>query len=273
MALSACSVDQTCCHARSVFSAAGPTLELPWSLGFPGWTWWLSTRRLRFRGLTVDDRRAVVAAQQIHKCIAGNRVLDGVTLEVERGEAVAVVGPSGSGKSTLMAVLGLLTGFDSGALTLCGRPVPSSRVARSTLRQSLRLAWLPQVPMLLPGRLVVENVLLASVFSDGLDAIAVDRALDVLHRVDLGYAAWRDASVLSGGEMQRLNVARAVMFGGPLILADEPTSSLDRKNTAGVIEALISGLGNGQSLLVATHDERVAAKCSRVVALEDGRSR
>jgi ABC-type antimicrobial peptide transport system, ATPase component len=134
----------------------------------------------------------------------------------------------------------------------------------------VRIAWVPQLPMMLPGRSVLDNVLLARRVVDDAGEIDVDGARNLLVNVGLADLADRDVSVLSGGEAQRLAVARALFTNAPLILADEPTASLGRENSARIIDALIRNRGRA-CVIVATHDDRVASACQRIVRLADGR--
>ncbi len=210
-----------------------------------------------------------IEALGLGKVIRGREILADVDLRVEHGESVAVNGPSGSGKSTLLAVLGLLTGRSAGALALDGHPVPIDGRGRRRARRHRSIAWVPQSPLVLPGRCALDNVLIGSRFVGGSDA-AVEDALRALEQVGLGDAAGQDAATLSGGELQRLGVARALVGGARVVMADEPTASLDRASTGRVVDALRSVRGQA-TMLVATHDSVVAAACDRVLLLRDGR--
>jgi ABC-type lipoprotein export system ATPase subunit len=212
----------------------------------------------------------VIEACGLTKAIRGNQILDGVDVRVERGESVAVTGPSGSGKSTLMAVLGLLTTRSAGTLCLDGRPVPAGGRGRRRARRHQRIAWVPQTPLVLPGRSALDNVVLGARFAERPVPGDVGVALRVLQQVALDHAADRDATALSGGELQRLGVARALVGGARLVMADEPTASLDHASTVRVVEALRAVRGQA-TLLVATHDPLVAQACDRVLVLRDGR--
>ena len=211
-----------------------------------------------------------IEAVGLGKSIRGVQVLDGVDVRVDPGESVAVTGPSGSGKSTLMAVLGLLTTRSAGSLVLDGVPVAAGGRARRRARRRQRVGWVPQSPLVLPGRSALDNVLTGVRFRSPAVPGAVGAALLALDHVGLGHAADRDASVLSGGELQRLGVARALVAGARVVMADEPTASLDHASTLRVVEALRAVRGRA-TLLVATHDPVVAGACDRVLVLRDGR--
>jgi lipoprotein-releasing system ATP-binding protein len=199
-------------------------------------------------------------------------VLRGVNLSVARGEIVALLGPSGSGKSTLLQAVGLLEGGFEGSIRLAGEE--ASRLGdegRTRLRREL-LGFIYQFHHLLPEFNAVENVVLPQLVRGATPAVASARARELLG--DLGLAERLDhrPSKLSGGEQQRVAVARALANKPPLILADEPTGNLDEQ-TAEVVFAEFMGLvrGEGSAALVATHNERLAARMDRVVRLHDGR--
>jgi putative ABC transport system ATP-binding protein len=212
----------------------------------------------------------LIQAVDVGKTIRGVVILAGVDVRVDRGESVAVTGPSGSGKSTLMAVLGLLTSRSGGCLWLDGAAVPAGGRGRRRARRRQSLAWVPQTPLVLPGRSALDNALLGARLVARPGAGDVDAALTALRHVGLEHAVDRDATALSGGELQRLGVARALVGGARLVMADEPTASLDRTSTARVVEALRAIHGQ-TTLLVATHDQSVAEACDRVLVLHDGR--
>jgi ABC-type lipoprotein export system ATPase subunit len=209
-------------------------------------------------------------AYGLGKTIRGARILHDLDICVEAGESVAVTGPSGSGKSTLMAVLGLLSDRSAGALVIGGRAVPASSRGRRRARRSVRIGWVPQLPLVLPGRTALDNVLVGARFLTGDDGPDVVGALGALERVGLEHAVDQDATSLSGGELQRLGVARALVSQADVVMADEPTASLDRTSTERVVEAL-GAVREGATLLVATHDPMVASACDRVLLLRDGR--
>ncbi len=212
----------------------------------------------------------VIRARGLTKEFGETTVLDRVDLDVAPGDAVAVVGPSGSGKSTLMAVIGLLTTRDGGSLQVDGHHVGASAAALRSARRRGVVSWVPQAPVFLPGRTVFENAVLPVRLGGRTGPADIERIDALLAATELAPIRDRNASVLSGGELQRMAVVRALGSGAPVVLADEPTASLDSENTARVIEALVQNRGS-TSVVVATHDERVARACARVVRLTDGR--
>src|SRR3954467_15157843 len=199
-------------------------------------------------------------------------VLRGVDLSVAPGEIVALVGPSGSGKSTLLQAVGLLEGGFEGSIRLRGEEAAElGDDGRTRLRRDL-LGFVYQFHHLLPEFNAVENVVLPQLVH-GTDAQpARERAKQLLGTLGLSDRLDHRPSKLSGGEQQRVAVARALANKPPLILADEPTGNLD-EHTADVVFAEFLRLvrGEGCAALVATHNERLAAEMDRVVRLHEGR--
>ena len=199
-------------------------------------------------------------------------VLRGVDLEVAPGEIVALLGPSGSGKSTLLQAVGLLEGGFQGSIQLHGQEAAAlDDEGRTRLRREL-LGFVYQFHHLLPEFNACENVVLPQLVR-GLDrGPAQERAEQLLGKLGLAQRLDHRPSKLSGGEQQRVAVARALANKPPLILADEPTGNLD-EHTADIVFAEFLNLvrGEGCAALVATHNERIAAKMDRVVRLHEGR--
>ena len=199
-------------------------------------------------------------------------VLRGVDLEVQPGEIVALLGPSGSGKSTLLQAVGLLEGGFEGSIQLAGREASElNNDARTELRREA-LGFVYQFHHLLPDFDARENVMLPILIKGGDTDAARVRAEQVLGALGLAARLDHRPAKLSGGEQQRVAVARALANRPPLVLADEPTGNLDEA-TADVVFAEFLNLvrGEGSAALVATHNERIAAKMDRVLRLHDGR--
>lgn len=199
-------------------------------------------------------------------------VLRGVDLTVGAGEMVALLGPSGSGKSTLLQAVGLLEGGFSGSIKLDGEEVSDSSVDRQTEIRRQKLGFVYQFHHLLPDFDALENVVLPQLIADATPEAAEQRATYLLSQLGLSERLHHRPSKLSGGEQQRVAVARALANRPKLVLADEPTGNLD-ENTADRVLAEFMALvrDEGSSALVATHNERLAAKMDRVVRLHDGR--
>ena len=198
-------------------------------------------------------------------------VLRGVDLAVRPGEIVALLGPSGSGKSTLLQAVGLLEGGFEGSIRLLGREAASlDDDGRTELRRDA-LGFVYQFHHLLPDFDARENVMLPHIIHGSDTAAARARAEELLGQLGLGARLEHRPAKLSGGEQQRVAVARALANRPPLVLADEPTGNLD-EHTADTVLAEFLRLvrGEGSAALVATHNERLAAKMDRVVRLHEG---
>jgi lipoprotein-releasing system ATP-binding protein len=199
-------------------------------------------------------------------------VLRGVDLVVGKGELVALLGPSGSGKSTMLQAVGLLEGGFSGSIKLDGEEVSSAGVDRQTEIRRQKLGFVYQFHHLLPDFDALENVVLPQLIADATPEDAVQRATHLLTQLGLAERLQHRPSKLSGGEQQRVAVARALANRPKLVLADEPTGNLD-EHTADIVLGEFMALvrEQGSSAIVATHNERLAAKMDRVVRLKDGR--
>jgi lipoprotein-releasing system ATP-binding protein len=198
-------------------------------------------------------------------------VLRGVELAVRPGEIVALLGPSGSGKSTLLQAVGLLEGGFEGSIRLLGCEAASlDDDGRTALRRDA-LGFVYQFHHLLPDFDARENVMLPQVVRGAEPDTARARAEELLGKLGLAGRLDHRPSKLSGGEQQRVAVARALANRPPLVLADEPTGNLD-EHTADIVFAEVLGLvrGEGSAALVATHNERIAAMLDRVLRLHEG---
>jgi putative ABC transport system ATP-binding protein len=193
-----------------------------------------------------------------------------VTLSVHTGEFVAIMGPSGSGKSTLMHLLGALDTPSEGEIRLAGRPM--SGLSRKELAEvrAERVGFVFQAFNLIPGLTALDNVALPAMLA-GSGGGARDRASELLGRVGLSESIDATPSELSGGEQQRVAIARALIMDPAVILADEPTGNLDSASGADVLSLLEQARGGRRTLVLVTHDPRVAARADRIVSLRDGR--
>ena len=198
-------------------------------------------------------------------------VLRDVNLAVQPGEIVALLGPSGSGKSTLLQAVGLLEGGFQGSIQIAGQEASAlDDDGRTALRRDA-LGFVYQFHHLLPDFDALENVLLPQVIHGANPADARMRAEELLSKLGLAQRLDHRPSKLSGGEQQRVAVARALANRPPLVLADEPTGNLDEATADRVLaEFLALVRGEGSAALVATHNERLAAKMDRVVRLHEG---
>ena len=200
------------------------------------------------------------------------RALDGVDLAVARGDSLAVMGPSGSGKSTLMNVLGCLDRADEGAYWLDGVAIHEEQDDRVLSRLRGRLiGFVFQTFNLLPRLDAGENVELPLVYQGVPAPERRRRAAAALERVGLADRRGHRPSELSGGQRQRVAIARALVTEPRLLLADEPTGNLDSRTTRDILDLFDALHREGQTLVVVTHEDEVAARARQVVHLRDGR--
>lgn len=215
---------------------------------------------------------SVVAATNLTKVYPRGReevrALDGVSFEVRRGEFVAVVGPSGAGKTTLLNLVGCMDSPTSGTLRLLSRPVHELREHERTRLRREQIGFVFQHFSLLPTLTVAENVALPALFARRQTGGRLDQ---LLAQVGLAHRRNHRPDELSGGEMQRAAIARALINQPSLLLADEPTGNLDRATGEAII-ALFGQLSReGLTIVVVTHNLMLAAQAQRQIQLSDGR--
>ncbi len=199
-------------------------------------------------------------------------VLRGVDAHLKRGEIVALLGPSGSGKSTMLQAVGLLEGGFDGTIRIDGADVTQYEQGERTKTRREKIGFVYQFHHLLPDFNAIENVVLPQLIRGAGQAEAEERAADLLGRLGLGERLHHKPSKLSGGEQQRVAVARALANRPLLVLADEPTGNLDEATADRVFDQFVSLVrDHGSAALVATHNERLAARMDRVLRLHDGR--
>ncbi len=197
------------------------------------------------------------------------QALSGVSLRIDRGELLAIVGSSGSGKSTLMNVLGLLDRPSEGRYLLGGEDVSNLDVNTQARLRNRKIGFVFQTFHLLPWTSALENVELPLLYSDRASIKGLGRR--ALEAVGLADRMDHRPSELSGGQQQRVAIARALVNEPDLLLADEPTGNLDARS-AGEIMAIFMELNQaGRTIVIVTHDPNVAASCGRIARIEDGR--
>jgi putative ABC transport system ATP-binding protein len=217
----------------------------------------------------------IVELNNVHKfyTLGGNRlhVLKGVNLSIGRGEYVAVMGPSGSGKSTLLNLLGLLDVVDSGDYCLAGDDV--SRLGDRDLakRRNSRIGFVFQSFNLFPQLDVVGNIEVPMVYGRRPLRQRRERAKELAHMVGLGHRMHHRPRHLSGGEMQRTAIARALANEAPLLLADEPTGNLDEATGNEIMELFDRLVAAGQTMILVTHNPAYKDRVQRVLRMHDGR--
>jgi ABC-type lipoprotein export system ATPase subunit len=197
------------------------------------------------------------------------RALDGVSLEIDRGELLALVGSSGSGKSTLMNVMGLLDEPDAGTYRLDGVDVAGLDPGGQARLRNEKIGFVFQAFHLLPRVSALENVELPLLYSQ---RTAIDGlGLRALEAVGLADRARHTPGELSGGQQQRVAIARALVNDPDLLLADEPTGNLDARAAGEIMEIFRTLNASGRTIVVVTHDAAIAAHCNRAVRIEGGR--
>ncbi|WP_374523837.1 ABC transporter ATP-binding protein [Sphingopyxis sp.] len=198
-------------------------------------------------------------------------VLRGVNASLRRGEIVALLGPSGSGKSTMLQAVGLLEGGFGGTIRIDGEDVTRLAQGERTKTRREKIGFVYQFHHLLPDFTAIENVVLPQLIRGAGQAAADERATDLLGRLGLAERLHHKPSKLSGGEQQRVAVARALANRPLLVLADEPTGNLDEATADRVFDQFVKLVrDHGSAALVATHNERLAAKMDRVLRLHEG---
>ena len=199
-------------------------------------------------------------------------VLKGVNVSLAEGELCALIGPSGSGKSTLLTILGTLAQATSGTHVMLGRDLTSASDRELTEFRNAHIGFVFQFHHLLPDFTALENVVFPSALRDGRETLAArDRARELLVRVGLEERLGYRTTQLSGGQKQRVAIARALMNRPELVLADEPTGSLDKESAQQVME-LIAEISQAErtTYLISTHDDAVAAQCRPEIRVENG---
>ncbi len=199
------------------------------------------------------------------------RALDGVSLSVEKGEAVAIVGPSGSGKTTLLDILGCLSRPTSGSYRLAGEEVLRLSDAELAAIRNRRIGFVFQTFNLLPRKTALENVALPLLYCALPAQERGRRASESLSEVGLAQRAQHRPNQLSGGQQQRVAIARALVNQPELILADEPTGNLDSASGREIIQLLLQLNRQGHTMILVTHDAELAALAGRTVHLKDGK--
>ncbi|MET7766850.1 ABC transporter ATP-binding protein [Streptomyces sp. NPDC005393] len=216
--------------------------------------------------------QVVVRLDGVRKEYGQSVALDGVSLEIRAGEAVAVMGPSGCGKSTLLNMIAGLDRPTSGTINVHGDDVGSLNETGLALFRRHRIGMVFQFFNLLDDLSAIDNVALAAQLTGASASEARKRALELLDKLGVADRRNNYPATLSGGQRQRVAVARALMNRPALLLADEPTGALDRQSGEQVMKLLLDLNQMGQTLLIVTHDPLLAERCaSRLIEFEDGR--
>ena len=217
----------------------------------------------------------IIKMNDIHKTYGrGNNkitALASISFEVSKGEFVAILGPSGSGKSTLMNIIGLMDAPDSGEYFLDGENVVNTKEQRWARLRNEKIGFVFQKFNLIPKYSALYNVALPLMTQGKSYRAAKVKARETLERVGLKDRLSHKPSELSGGQIQRVAIARALVGGRSLILADEPTGSLDQKTGADILDFMKELNSEGRTIVMITHDANIAERAGRIVRVEDGR--
>lgn len=224
---------------------------------------------------TISDGTHMIELTDIYKIYSDGdsevRALDGVSLTVDRGEFVAIVGASGSGKSTCMNIIGCLDTPTKGTYMLHGTDVSTMGDYELARVRNKELGFVFQQYNLIPKLNLLENVELPLVYRGLKPEERKRRAMESLERVGLAQRHKKFPSQLSGGQQQRVSIARALAGTPPVILADEPTGALDSKTGRDVLEFLKTLHKDGTTIVLITHDNSIAEQLPRVVRIQDGK--
>ena len=213
----------------------------------------------------------MIDIKNITKSFGSLQVLKGIDLHINKGEIVSIVGPSGAGKTTLLQIIGTLDKPDSGSIVIDGIDVSNLSKAKLSDFRNRHLGFVFQFHQLLPEFTALENIMIPAFIAGTSQSEAKERAMELLKFMGLEDRASHKPNELSGGEKQRVAVARALVNKPAVILADEPSGSLDSKNKA-ELHQLFFDLRDkfGQTFVIVTHDESLAATTDRTIHMKDG---
>lgn len=213
----------------------------------------------------------MITIQGITKRFGQLEVLKGIDLHINKGEVVSIVGPSGAGKTTLLQIIGTLDKADSGTIVIDGVNIDTLKASKLAVFRNHHLGFVFQFHQLLPEFTAIENIMIPAFIAGTTPSEARTRARQLLEFMGLGDRATHKPNELSGGEKQRVAVARALMNNPAVVLADEPSGSLDSKNKA-ELHQLFFDLRKqfGQTFVIVTHDESLAQLTDRTIHLKDG---
>ena len=199
------------------------------------------------------------------------QVLKDITIHINEGDYVSIIGPSGSGKSTLMAIAGCLSQPTSGEYILDGEDVGELNDRKLSRIRNEKIGFVFQAFHLLPGLTALDNVTLPLVYSQKTPSNIKECAREVLAKVGLEHRLRHTPGQLSGGEQQRVTIARSLINNPPIILADEPTGNLDSKNGIEIMKTFDGLVREGKTIVLITHDSKVAEHADRIISISDGR--
>lgn len=213
----------------------------------------------------------MITVNNVTKSFSSLQVLKGISLHINKGEVVSIVGPSGAGKTTLLQIIGTLDSKDSGSVIINGVDVSSLSKKKLADFRNSNIGFVFQFHQLLPEFSALENVMIPALIAGKSRKAAKEKAMELLSMMGLSDRASHKPSQLSGGEKQRVSVARALVNDPAVVLADEPSGSLDSHNKT-ELHQLFFDLRDrlGQTFVIVTHDEQLAATTDRTIHLRDG---
>ena len=213
----------------------------------------------------------MIDIKDVTKSFGNLKVLKGITLHIDKGEVVSIVGPSGAGKTTLLQIIGTLDKADSGEIRIDGKEISSMSKKHLSDFRNTHIGFVFQFHQLLPEFTALENIMIPAYIAGKSRSEAKKRAMELLQFMGLTDRASHKPNELSGGEKQRVAVARALVNNPAVILADEPSGSLDSQNKA-ELHQLFFDLRDkfGQTFVIVTHDEELANITDRTIHLRDG---
>lgn len=214
----------------------------------------------------------MISAKNIHKSFDSLEVLKGVDLDIQQGEIVSIVGPSGAGKTTLLQILGTLDDANQGEIIIHGNNLHAMNEKQKAVFRNQTIGFIFQFHQLLPEFTALENVMIPALIAGKSPSKISEKATELLDYLQLSDRLEHKPSELSGGEKQRVAVARALINDPKIILADEPSGSLDSKNKEELHKLLFDLRDKfGLTVVIVTHDKELAALSDRVVSMKDGK--
>ena len=212
----------------------------------------------------------MIHLEGITKSFGSLQVLKGIDLEIAKGEIVSIVGPSGAGKTTLLQIMGTLDSPDTGTINVDGTNVSKMKEKELSAFRNKHIGFVFQFHQLLPEFTALENVMIPAFIAGVSTKEASIHAMEILDFMGLTERASHKPNELSGGEKQRVAVARAIITSPEILLADEPTGALDSKSSAALLDVFEDINSMGQTILMVTHSTAAAARAKRVLFIKDG---